>query len=255
MEGQVLALGGSPWLLLAVWALAALDGIFPPVPSETVVLAAAVLSASTGRPSLLQLVPAAAFGAFCGDLIAYSVGRRVPLRRLRIFRSSRAQRSLDWAERALRSRGTSFILSARFVPVGRVAVNMTAGATGFPLRRFVPTAALAGAVWASYTTALGVGAGSFLADRPLVAIAVGIGIGSLVGAFIDAAVGRRAARTTSRTAGEPAGVAPAADGLGVDGPVADGLGVAGPGSRLPHDRRGARVPADRARGRLGEGVE
>lgn len=204
MEDAVLALAGSPWLLVAVWALAMIDGVFPPIPSETVVVAAAVLSASTGEPALLPLVLVAALGAWCGDLIAYSIGRKLPLRRLRLFRSARARSSLDWAERALRSRGSSFILSARFVPVGRVAVNMTAGATGFPVRRYVPTAALAGAIWASYTTALGVGAGSFLAGRPLAAIAVGIVIGSLVGVLLDAAVGRRTARAmrVSEAAGD-----------------------------------------------------
>lgn len=239
MEDAVLALAGSPLLLVAVWALVTIDGVFPPIPSETVVVAAAVLSASTGRPLLLQLVLVAALGAFSGDLLAYTLGRRLPLRRSRLFRSARAQRSLDWAENALRTRGASFILTARFVPIGRVAVNMTAGATGFPARRFVPTAALAGFIWAIYTSALGVGAGSFLADQPLAAIAVGILIGSVVGGFLDAAVGRRAARALPRQVADDAALTP---------PVAD----PSPSAPGPQDPPG---PQDRSRRRLEEGAE
>jgi membrane-associated protein len=194
MQDSVLALAGSPWLLLAVWAMATIDGVLPPVPSESVVIAVAVLSATGDGPALPQLVLVAALGAFCGDLLAYTIGSRLPLRRLRIFRSARGRWMLDWAEHALRTRGTSFILSARFVPVGRVAVNMTAGATAFRLRRYLPTAACAGLIWAGYTSALGVGAGAFLADRPIVAILVGVALGLLVGAAVDAAFARRMTR-------------------------------------------------------------
>lgn len=194
MEESVLALAGSPWLLVVVWALATIDGVLPPVPSESVVIAVAVLTTTGDGPPLYQLVLVAALGAFCGDLLAYTIGTRLPLRRLRIFRSARGQQMLDWAERALRTRGSSFILTARFVPVGRVAVNMTAGAVAFPVRRFVPTAALAGLIWATYSTLLGAGAGTLLGERPIVGIVVGIALGLLVGTAVDAVVTRRAAR-------------------------------------------------------------
>jgi membrane-associated protein len=194
MEESVLALAGSPWLLLAVWALTTIDGVLPPVPSESVVIAVAVLSTTGDGPPLYQLVPVAALGAFCGDLLAYTIGTRLPLRRLRIFRSARGQALLDWAEAKLRVRGSSFILTARFVPIGRVAVNMTAGAMSFPARRFVPTAALAASLWATYSTLLGAGAGAVLHEQPLLGVVVGIALGLLVGAGVDSAVARRARR-------------------------------------------------------------
>lgn len=197
----MLALAGSPWLLLLVWGLTTVDGVLPPVPSESVVIAVAVLSVTGNGPELYLLLVAAALGAFCGDLLAYSIGRRLPLRRLRIFRSRHGRQTLAWAEAALRTRGASFILTGRFVPVGRVAVNMTAGATGFPVRRFVPTVAMAACLWSCYSVALGVGAGSFLADRPFLAVAVGVVLGLTVGAVVDAVVSRRAARAGSARPG------------------------------------------------------
>lgn len=166
----------------------------PPVPSETLVVAVAVASVAGDGPPVALLVLAAAVGALCGDLLAYLVGSRIPVQRLRPFRTPRGAAAFAWARDALERRGASFIIAGRFVPVGRVAVNMTAGATGFPLRRFLPAAVTAGVLWAAYTTLLGVSAGVFLGEHPLVAMAVGAATGVVVGAVVDAMVGRRVRR-------------------------------------------------------------
>ena len=46
------ALAGSPWLLAAVLGLAMVDGLVPPVPSETVLVTAAVLAVDGGALAL-----------------------------------------------------------------------------------------------------------------------------------------------------------------------------------------------------------
>ncbi|UNX54326.1 DedA family protein [Georgenia sp. TF02-10] len=186
VEDFVLGLGASPWALLAVVVLATIDGFFPPVPSESIVISVAVLTVSGEEgPRLWLLLAAAAVGAFCGDVIAYAIGTRLPLDRIPLFRSPRGRRTLAWARRILAQRGTVFILSARFVPIGRVAVNMTAGAVGFPRRRFVVIAGFAAVVWGGYSVLLGMGAGVFLHEHPLIAVAVGVVGGVLIGLVVD----------------------------------------------------------------------
>jgi membrane-associated protein len=69
-------------------------------------------------------------------------------------------------------------------------VNMTAGALGFPRRRFVGLTGLAGLTWAAYGTAIGIGAGAWLKGHPVVAVAVGIVVGVVVGLVIDWALRR-----------------------------------------------------------------
>ena len=171
MEAWALGLAGSPWVLVVLYLFATVDGFFPPIPSESLVIALASLSvAPGGRPALLPVILVAAAGAFTGDQIAYTIGGRVDVRRLRIFRSPRAQAALDWAQRALTERGASFIIAGRYIPVGRVAVNMTAGALRFPRRTFVGLDALASITWACYGAAIGVGAGRVLQGHPIVAI-------------------------------------------------------------------------------------
>jgi len=190
LQDWSLLLVGSPWVYVVVIAFAAIDGFFPPIPSESVVISLAALAVSGGSPSLLLLVPAAALGAFLGDQIAYAIGGRVDLPRTRLFRGARGRSALRWAERSLANRGSSFILAARYIPVGRVAVNMTAGALGFPRRRFAVLTGLAGLTWAGYGTAIGVGAGVWLRDHPLLAVVVGVVVGAVVGLVLDAVLRR-----------------------------------------------------------------
>lgn len=185
LQDWLLALAGSPWVYVALCAFTLIDGFFPPVPSESAVIALATLSVTSGNPVLLYIALAAAVGAFAGDQIAYTIGSRVDVRKLRLFRSGRGKATLDWAEHALMHRGSSFILAARYIPVGRVAVNLTAGALGYPRRRFLGLTGLAAVTWAAYGVGIGVGAGAWLEDHPIIAVGAGVVFGTLVGLAID----------------------------------------------------------------------
>jgi len=216
LEGWALALAGSPWVFVVLYLFATIDGFFPPIPSESVVIALASLAVSQGSPPLLLVILVGAAGAFTGDQIAYAIGRRVPVRRIRLLRSPRGQAAVDWAEQALEHRGASFIIAARYIPVGRVAVNMTAGALGYPRRRFVALAAFAALTWATYSSLIGIGAGIWLGDHPVLAIVVGVVGGIVIGLVVDwllrRLTGRRAPAPSGRTgAGAGPGERPSAD--------------------------------------------
>lgn len=186
LEEWVLALAGSPWIFLVLFVFTTIDGFFPPIPSESVVIALAALAVATGEPSLWLVGLVAAIGAFIGDQVAYSIGKRLPVRRMRVMRGPRAQTTLDWAERTLVQRGAAFIIAARYIPIGRVAVNMTAGTVGFSRVRFTGLAAVAAISWSLYSVALGVGAGVWFGEHPVLAVAVGVAGGLLLGLAIDA---------------------------------------------------------------------
>ena len=190
LEHWAMALVGSPWVFAALYSFATIDGFFPPIPSESVVIALATLAMATGEPTLWLVVVVAAAGAVTGDQIAYTIGTRIPVRRLRMMRGARAQRALDWAERSLAERGPAFIIAARYVPVGRVAVNMTAGTVGFPRPRFSVLAVVAAVSWSAYSVALGIGAGVWLGEHPLLAVSVGVAGGLLLGLAIDPMIRR-----------------------------------------------------------------
>lgn len=217
MQDWILALAASPLVYVGLYLFAVIDGFFPPIPSESAVIALAALAVATGKPSLVLVILVAAAGAFTGDQIAYAIGRRLDVRRMRGLRGARGQRTLDWAERTLARRGPSFILAARFIPVGRVAVNVTAGAVGYPRRRFVGLTAIAGVSWSVYSAAIGIGAGSWFRGHPVWAIVVGVVLGLVVGLALDWTLGRLqdrklrsgpAGAATFRADMAPAAVAP-----------------------------------------------
>lgn len=185
LEQWALDLAASPWVFAALFGFATVDGFFPPVPSESLVIALASLSVSTGSPLLWGVVLVAALGAFTGDQIAFQIGRAVQVRRMPGFRGRRGQALLDWAERALRDRGAAFIIAARYIPVGRVAVNMTAGALGFRRRRFMLLTGIAAVTWALYSTLIGIGTGTVLGHSPLVGVAAGVVGGFVIGLLVD----------------------------------------------------------------------
>lgn len=176
---------GSVWVLPVVFGLCALDGFFPPLPSESAVVALAAIAVSAGKPDLWALFAVAAAGAFLGDNIAYSLGRHGGLARLRHPERPRVKRALDWADRELSRRGAMIIVAARYIPVGRVAVNLTAGATRFPWLRFAALDLVAAVTWSAYSIGIGTVAGRWLHDAPLLAAAIGVALAVLLGWLID----------------------------------------------------------------------
>ena len=192
MQTWILTLAASPMVYLWMYLFAAIDGFFPPIPSETMAIALAALSVSSGHPNLTLVILSAAAGAFTGDQIAYSVGKRLAISRMPFLRSPRGLRTLDWAQRTLARRGGAFILAARYIPVGRVAVNMTAGAVDYSRRRFVGFVAIASLTWAMYCAAIGIGAGAWFKGHPVRAIVVGVVGGLLIGVILDFSLGRLA---------------------------------------------------------------
>lgn len=214
IESWMLALAGSPWVFVALYAFATIDGFFPPIPSESVVIALAAASVATGEPNFWVLGAVAAAGAFSGDQLAYSIGRRLPVREMRMMQGARQQRALDWAERALADRGAAFIIAARYVPVGRVAVNMTAGAVGFPRPRFTVLATIAAISWSVYSVMLGIGAGVWLGDHPLLAVVVGVAGGIALGLLIDPVITWFAGRRWGRPSRSDAPAVPVGESTG-----------------------------------------
>lgn len=200
-------LGGSPWVYVAVLAFAAIDAFFPPLPSESVVVALAAIGASTGDPDLVLLGLAAGAGAFLGDNFTYRVGRAIGVERFALEKRPRLASAVERAERELDRRAAILILTARYIPVGRTAVNLTAGATGFPYRRFLPLSLLGASSWAAYSVLIGVVAGTWVKENPLLGAAVAVVIAAAVGFLIDQVLQRKHRREDAagtETPGDPA---------------------------------------------------
>ncbi|MBF0672892.1 MAG: VTT domain-containing protein [Salinibacterium sp.] len=200
LTDAVLTLVGSPWLYLVVFAFAALDGLFPPVPSEAVLVAVAALVTAGTAANLVAVAAAAAIGALLGDATTHAVGSRIGVDRFRWMRSRRGAAAVGWARRRLQTSAAMAIVVGRYIPGGRVAVNLTAGATGMPRSRFLPIAALAAASWATYSVIIGLVAGHWAKDAPLLGAAVGVAIAIIIGIAIDQVLAQRSRAAARRQA-------------------------------------------------------
>ncbi|WP_052110078.1 DedA family protein [Knoellia sinensis] len=178
------------WVLPALFLLATFDALLPPVPSESVIITLAAFGAAHGSPHLIALGVVAALGAFIGDNLTFTVARRSGLRRLRDSPRPKLRSAFRRAEHELDRRGGLAIVVARYIPVGRVAVNVTAGAGTFSRGRFVLLSAIAAVTWASYSVAIGALAGHWVEANPLLGAVAGIAFAATLGLIVDRLLSR-----------------------------------------------------------------
>lgn len=223
MRDLVEPVAATPWVVLVVFVVAALDAVVPLSPSESTLIAVAVVSAQTGRPAIWLVIVAAAAGAYAGDLVSFRIGVRAGggvLRRLRARR--RGLRVYAFAHRTLTARGGQVLVFARYLPGGRSASALAAGVVGYPARRFQAWTALGVSVWAGTAGLIGYTSGRFLDGRPWQALLLAYAAAAVL--LVAAEVLRR---VTSRDADEEVHPGPA----GRDGEREGGL--------LQHDHAAA----------------
>jgi membrane-associated protein len=166
----------SPWAYVAIMLVAALDAVFPLVPSEATVISAGVL-AGAGELSIALVIATGAAGALAGDNLGYSIGRGLgPRLEPRIRRSPKATARHAWARKKLATKGSTVVLVSRFIPGGRTATTLTAGLVRMPWRRFVGLSIVAGAIWASFAGLLGYTGGRTFEERPYLALAFALAL-------------------------------------------------------------------------------
>lgn len=76
LESLTELISSSPWTYAVIFAVAALDAVFPIIPSESVLITAGVVAA-VGELSITFVIATGAAGAFVGDSGAYVLGRAV----------------------------------------------------------------------------------------------------------------------------------------------------------------------------------
>ncbi len=128
-----------------------LESLGLPLPGESLMIAAALYAAATGRLNIFILVPLAAIGAICGDQIGYALGRWIGEPAL-----ARWGRKIGLTEDRLllgrylfRRYGARVVFLGRFVAMLRTFAAQLAGANRMPWHRFLLWNALGGIGWTS----------------------------------------------------------------------------------------------------------
>jgi membrane protein DedA with SNARE-associated domain len=137
----------GPWI---IFCIVALESAGVPLPGETILVAAALLAATTNQIDIAVVVAAAAAGAIIGDGIGYLVGRRFGMPFLRKY-----GRYIHLDEnRLLIGRylffqyGNAVVFFGRFIAVLRMFAALLAGANCMPAGRFFFFNMTGGVCWA-----------------------------------------------------------------------------------------------------------
>jgi len=137
----------GPWI---IFGIVALESAGVPLPGETILVAAALLAATTHQIDITVVVIAAAAGAIVGDGIGYTVGRRFGMPLLRRYgRYIRLDENRLLIGRYLFFRyGNAVVFFGRFIAVLRIFAALLAGANGLPAGRFFFFNISGGICWA-----------------------------------------------------------------------------------------------------------
>jgi len=185
IEVAFAALAHSPWALAAMAGILVIDGFFPFVPGETGVVTLSTVAAADGGGRLWIVLLVAVVATMVGDALAFVIGRRIGIDRWRWMRGRRMSAAFARASIGLRRRPGLYLVGAKFLPFVRVAVTMTAGASGLSVRRYVPRSLVASALYTLYHVVIGAAAGTWLPVSPLVAAVAAIVVVFAVGFAIE----------------------------------------------------------------------
>ncbi|MDQ4214361.1 DedA family protein [Microbacterium capsulatum] len=185
VNSWLLHAAGQLWLFPVLLLFFFVDGFATILPSETALVALAALSLHSGEPNLVLLGLTALVGAIAGDNMAYLLGRTVGTERWRWMRRPRVRKMFEWARYELDKRGAALIFTARYIPWGRVAVNYMAGQTRYPHPRFFFYDALACLTWVVYSLTIGLLAGRWVHDNPLIGVGIAVLFAVILGVGID----------------------------------------------------------------------
>ena len=168
------------------------DAIFPPIPSEMVIITGGALSAD-GRANIFLVGFVAAAASWIGDVVVFQLFKRRLSHVLDRWKWGRAFHAAVHSAIAQAGRSSTYgaIIGVRFIPGGRLATSAAAGIADVSTRAFSLCAALGGCLWAFWSAALGYFTGSATHLPFWASSLIGVGVGLLIGAVIGVIVTRR----------------------------------------------------------------
>lgn len=191
----------SHWLLLILFAAAAIDAVFPVVPSEGMVITAG-MAAAAGHQNLPLVIAVAMAGSVIGESVCYFLGRGSgPALHRWMKRQERRQRLYEKVSAALHSRGGLILMTVRYIPGARMVATLTAGATRYSFKKFIVFTIAGVTVAYTYVALLGYLGGDAFAHDQLKGLAFSLSLAAVIGLVVETTrrivVKRRAAKVTA----------------------------------------------------------
>ena len=170
-----------------VFVVICLEAMGVPAPGESLIIAAGIYAATTGKLGIGGVIAAAAAGAIMGDNLGYLIGRWAGFRLLQRYGKHVGlnERRLNLGRYLFHTQGGRVVFVGRFLAILRTFVALLAGANRMDWKVFLIWNAVGGVVWATLY-----GGGAYLAGNLVTRIAgpVAIGLGIVAAVAVVTAI-------------------------------------------------------------------
>ncbi len=146
---------------LAVFALIAIENIFPPIPSEVILLLGGFMTTSTNLNIILMII-AATLGSLVGAIVLYYIGKIFNKDRLKRIVSGKLgkilrlkEKDIDMADEWFDNKGNITVFFCRFIPIVRSLISIPAGMSEMPMIKFLIYTIAGSAIWNTVLIVIG----------------------------------------------------------------------------------------------------
>ena len=138
---------------IGVFLLIAIENIFPPIPSELVLLFGGFMTTYT-ELNVVGMIIAATFGSLLGAIVLYYIGRILNKERLKKIVSGKIGKVLriknediDKADHWFDTKGNKTVFFCRFIPIVRSLISIPAGMSQMPMGKFLVYTTAGSVIW------------------------------------------------------------------------------------------------------------
>lgn len=149
-----------------VFFLILIENVFPPIPSEVILLISGFFSSYTSL-SVFYMILASTLGSFLGAIILYYIGKIFNKERLKEIVNGRLgkilflkENDIDKADEWFDNKGNKSVFFCRFVPIVRSLISIPAGMSEMPMGKFIIYTICGSMIWNTVLICLGYRLGS-----------------------------------------------------------------------------------------------
>lgn len=138
---------------LGVFLLIAIENIFPPIPSEVILVFGGFMTTYTNLNIPIMIV-AATLGSLVGALVLYYIGKIFNKERLKRIVNGKIGKVLrlkasdiEKADHWFDKKGNKTVFFCRFIPIVRSLISIPAGMSEMPMQKFLIYTILGSLIW------------------------------------------------------------------------------------------------------------
>ena len=138
---------------IGVFLLILLENIFPPIPSELILLFGGFMTTYT-KLNIIGMIISSTLGSLIGALLLYKIGTIFSKEKLKILISGKLGRVLklknsdiDNANKWFTNEGKKTVFFGRFIPLIRSIISIPAGINKMNISKFITYTLLGSAIW------------------------------------------------------------------------------------------------------------